>query len=148
VDVDLVELVLRLPPELAFDPSLSRPLLRESVAGVLPDEVRLRPSKSSFDAVFHASLAGPDLPTIRRLLEARDAKVSAYVDVGAVRRELLDPGPPMGRTRSQWAIQVWRLVLAECWLQDQDQPGFAAQLASAEGLASVDYEVVTVNPRR
>src|SRR5207248_2021003 len=42
VDLDVVELVLKLSPELAFDPRWSRPLLRESIVGLVPDKVRLR----------------------------------------------------------------------------------------------------------
>ena len=68
VDADVVEYVLSLPPEAAWDPDRSRPLVRETTTGVLPDSVRLRPDKSSFDAVFHAGLAGPDLPVLRTLL--------------------------------------------------------------------------------
>ncbi len=59
LDADLVDLVLSLDPELAFDPQLSRPVLRAAVAGLLPDRVRLRPSKSTFDAVSPAEPGGP-----------------------------------------------------------------------------------------
>lgn len=143
VDVDVIEYVLRLPPELAFDPYLSRPLLREAMAGLLPDEVRLRASKSTFDAVFHESLAGPDLPAARELLDASSARIGAYVDLAEVGARLLDRQPP---TRPwplmHWALHIWRLVTAECWLRTLEDPAFPSQLAGEAGLAAADLEVV------
>jgi asparagine synthase (glutamine-hydrolysing) len=120
LDVDLIELVLGLPPELSFDARLSRPLLRESVRGLIPEEVRLRPSKSSFDTLFHELLAGRELDAARSLVLAGDAEVNAYVDRDRVRRELFAAGPPKAPGALQgWALQVWRLVTAESWLRHQ-----------------------------
>jgi asparagine synthase (glutamine-hydrolysing) len=120
LDVDLIELVLALPPELAFDARLSRPLLRESVRGLIPEELRLRPTKSSFDALFHELLSGPDLAAARSLVLAPDAEVNAFVDPIRVRAELFDAGPPRTAGALQsWALDVWRLVTAETWLRSQ-----------------------------
>lgn len=147
VDVDVIEYVLRLPPELAFDPHLSRPLLREAMAGLLPDEVRLRSSKSTFDAVFHESLSGTDLPVVRRLLGQGSPEVGAYVDLEAVRRRFLERPPP---TRPgplmHWALHVWRMVTAECWLRSFADPAFAPALAADPGLARGDLDFVACAP--
>jgi hypothetical protein len=144
VDVDVIELVLRLAPELAFDTRLTRPLLRDSVAGLLPDEVRLRPAKSNFDALFHAALAGSDLPPVRRVLGARDAELGAYVDLGTMHRMLLAADPPSDRRgRQLWATNVWRLVTAECWLRSQGDSTFPERLREREALAAGDLELVT-----
>jgi asparagine synthase (glutamine-hydrolysing) len=123
VDVDVIDFVLSLPPELAFDSRYSRPLLRDAMAGLVPDPVRLRGAKSNFDAVFHQSMAGRDLPVARRLLCDPAARVGAYVNLRAMREALLDPGPP-GRlgSLSAWAINVWRLVTLEVWLRAQEGP--------------------------
>lgn len=144
VDVDVIELMLRMPPEAAYDTRFSRPLLREALAGLIPDEVRLRPAKSNFDAVFHAEIAGRDLPVARRLL-GRDARVGAYVDLDVVEQELLAVPPPQERRpRQRWAISIWRLVTAECWLRLQEDASFAANFTEREGLGGVDGEVVAV----
>ena len=66
VDPDVIDYVLRMPPEAAFDPRLTRPVFRRAGEGLVPDAVRLRPDKSNFDAVFHAALQGPDLAVARR----------------------------------------------------------------------------------
>jgi asparagine synthase (glutamine-hydrolysing) len=117
LDVDVIEYVLRLPPELAWDPRWSRPIIREALAGRLPDEVRCRVTKSSFDAIFHASLAGSDLPLVRELLDPDRAAISDYVDGVALRR--LVAAPPEPAARLHWAMEVWRLATAELWLEQQ-----------------------------
>jgi asparagine synthase (glutamine-hydrolysing) len=130
-DVDLVELVISLPPELAYNPHHSRPLLRAATQGLIPDRVRLRASKSSFDTPFHDALAGPDLPVIRRLLDDPNARLGAYVDLAEVRRALLDT-VPTGGARQQWALYLWRLVGAELWLRTLADRSFPRRLADEE----------------
>jgi hypothetical protein len=113
------------------------------MAGIVPDAVRLRAEKSDFDATFHESLAGHDLTTIRRLLGASDAEVYAYVQPEVVRRELLDIAPwryPQGL--QAWALYVWRLVTAECWLRFQTQGQLPHQLLASERLQEPRYELV------
>jgi asparagine synthase (glutamine-hydrolysing) len=143
MDVDVIELVLQLPPELAYDPRHSRPLLREAMAGLMPDEVRLRPTKSTFDALFHECLAGPDLPILRELLGDPRAEVGAYVDLGMVHRRLLEPAPPaQPAALMEWALYCWRLVTAELWLRSAADPAFAGALH--ERLPRPDYDLAVV----
>jgi hypothetical protein len=136
VDVDVIEEVLAFPPEAAFDPHRSRPLLRETTRGVLPDEVRLRPAKSTFDEVFHAGLAGPDLPLVRRLLVDRHARVGEYVDLGSLREDLEGQPPTERGARQAWAIRVWRLATAELWLRLQEDENAPRELVSRGGFDS------------
>lgn len=136
VDVDVLELVYRLPPELSFDRRFSRPLLREAVEGIVPDEIRLRAGKSSFDAVFHDSLAGDDLAVARLLLGSPDSRIGAYVDAERFRQTLLEPDPPPpGLRRQTWALSVWRALTAECWLREQEDEGFCRRTLEAGNLA-------------
>lgn len=143
VDPDVIELMLRLPPELAFDARFSRPLLREAVAGLLPEEVRTRPFKSNFDAMFHEALAGRDLPVVRRLLSDPRAALREYVDLEAIYRLWLADDPPRDATsRGPWAIRVWRMVTAECWLRAQQDPQFIDDFVESTNLASGEFELV------
>lgn len=144
MDVDVLELVLRLPPDLAFDARLTRPLIRRAVEGHVPDEVRVRPTKSNFDAVFHAGLAGPDLPVARSLLGAADARVRAYVDLPGMKVALLDgEPPPAGFRRMRWATTLWRLLTAECWLRSLEDPSAPRAAAEAAGMPDPQLEIVT-----
>jgi asparagine synthase (glutamine-hydrolysing) len=133
LDLDLVELVLRQPPLSTFDRDRNRPALRAAMAGLLPDTVRLRAHKALFDSLIVDTLSGPDLGAVRRLLCDPRAELGAYVELGAMRRALLERpaagarGPSAGsrvstRERFTWMQHVWRLATAECWLRAQADP--------------------------
>jgi asparagine synthase (glutamine-hydrolysing) len=122
-DLDVLELCLRQPPTATFNRHRSRPVLRESMAGRLPDSVRLRSAKAWFDSLIVDCLRGPDERSVRRLLCDPKAELRAYVDCDGVRRALLEPSRMVDRTDSfQWMHHVWRLVTAECWLRAQANP--------------------------
>ena len=115
LDVDVIELALSLPPELAFDRRYNRPVLRAAMHGLVPDPVRIRPYKSRFDDVF-ASALRRDLPVIERMLTSPDAEIRAYVDASKV-RSLLDASPQRADAERAWSFELWNLALAECWLR-------------------------------
>lgn len=117
LDLDLVELVLSQPPQATFDPRLNRPVLRASMAGRLPDTVRLRPRKALFDSLIDDSLMGADGDAVRKLLTAPGAEISAVVDLDAVRNTLLGTDPSRAGRPFRHTQYTWRLVTAECWLQ-------------------------------
>jgi asparagine synthase (glutamine-hydrolysing) len=124
-DLDLVELVLRLPPELALDPVLTRPLARDAVAGLLPDAVRLRPDKVDFSGLLIDALGGPDAALLRDLLGPTVGEIWAYVDQAQV-HQLLDV--PIERRSTEWARVVSRLATTECWLRSQGDPTLPQRL--------------------
>ncbi|HSS43617.1 MAG TPA: asparagine synthase-related protein [Solirubrobacterales bacterium] len=117
LDLDLVELCLRLPPEATLDPRLTRPLLREAMAGLLPDSVRQRPDKALFESVIVSCLRGPDAAAVRALLADGSAEVGAYVDLGRMRGELFDRDELSRSDPFRWMWRVWRLLNAELWLR-------------------------------
>jgi len=117
LDLDLVELSLRQPPAQTLDPRFSRPVLREAMAGLLPDSVRLRPQKALFESLIAASMRGPDGAAVREILCGPDAEVGAYVDRKRMEGVLFRP-PAAGREDDfRWMWQVWRLLTAEVWLR-------------------------------
>jgi hypothetical protein len=112
--------------------------VREALAGVTPDEVRLRPSKSVFDALFHEVMAGSDLGPLRRLLDT-NALVREFVDIDAV-GAMLEPPPP--GQRGEWAIAVWRLATLELWLRAQASGRLLATVETL-GLAPADVAITS-----
>lgn len=116
LDVDLIEGVLSFPPELAFERRFNRPVLREAVAGLVPDEARLRPYKSNFDPVIVAGMDA-DLPLVAALL-GPGAHVGAYTDREALDAHLAAPPQALGARRA-WAMSLWYLATMECWLRLQ-----------------------------
>ncbi len=114
-DLGLIELMLRVPPELSFDARLDRPLLRSAMQGLVPDSIRLRTEKSFFTPLFVEAVERHDRPRIVELLGSKDALGRAYTRPDVVRRLLLEAPPE--RRGGQWAWALWRLVMLECWLR-------------------------------
>jgi asparagine synthase (glutamine-hydrolysing) len=121
LDVGLVEFMLRVPPEVNFDPFFTRPLVREALRGTLPSVVLARRDKRDFSALQHRTLLDPEnLGAIRRLLDERTAEIGAYVDLRRFRQAHLDRPPAVGEPEWRvWAIHVWNVVTAETWLREQ-----------------------------
>jgi asparagine synthase (glutamine-hydrolysing) len=136
LDYDLVDLALRLPPELSFDGALNRPLLRRAMRGSLPEEVRTRPTKTNFvPLALHALL--DDLPVVKRVLSAPDAEINRYAQREIV-QSLVEGDLTGGRLDGAWLDRVWRLFMAECWLRDQADPDYSARLLETADLCAPD----------
>jgi asparagine synthase (glutamine-hydrolysing) len=116
-DLDLVELCLRLPPQVTFDRYRNRPVLRAAMDGLLPESVRMRPQKALFDSVLVDSLSGPDRAALHRLLSDPTAEIRAYVDQQAVERVLFGSDSQFREQPFRWMWQLWRLTTTECWLR-------------------------------
>ncbi len=127
-DPGVLETIVTLPPELAFHPRHSRPLLRDAVAGRIPDEIRLRRGKSDFDGPFHGALGQADAGVVAALLGGPDARTRAFVQADVVARELLAGAPEDVATRRTWGVYLWRLLTAELWLRAVEDPGAVARM--------------------
>lgn len=136
-DLDLVELSLRQAPRATFDPRFNRPVLRASMAGLLPDAVRLRPQKAWFESWVVDGLNGPDRAIVRSMLTDPDAHLGAYVDLGGMQRALFDTDSQLRSEPFRWMWQVWRLITAECWLRSQASPAGELRLNSSPSLAQI-----------
>ena len=145
LDLDLVQLVLSLPPEYAYDARFSRALARESVRGRLPEAVRVRTAKSGFMPLVKHSLFSSDLPLLRRLLEDPTAEIHRFINPSAV-SELL-AGAAAGNAPDMFGISAWRLATAECWLRYQEDPAFVDDLLHSGSLEPVRGRVGAKPPR-
>ncbi len=140
LDLDLVELALRQPPAATFDRRFSRPLLRESLAGLLPDSVRLRPEKAWFDALIVDGLAGDE--GVREVLADPAAELGAYVDLPAMRAQLLDSDRLRESEPLTWMTLTWRLLTAELWLRAQATPTAGPAVSIRPTAARVEIDPV------
>ncbi len=118
-DLDLISLLLRIPPELAFDARFDRPLLRSAVEGLVPDPVRLRADKSFFTPLFVEAVQKHDRLAIDELLTDKNAATRAYTRPEIVRERLLRA--PAAHQGGAWAWALWRLVTLECWLRGESR---------------------------
>jgi asparagine synthase (glutamine-hydrolysing) len=124
MDTRLIELALSVPPELNFDSLHDRPIMREGLRARVPDTVRLWREKSNLAPLYYAAVL-EDIPGVRRILVSRGAEVRAFVRPDAVEALLEKPPPPGGRGYLDWMASIWSLVVVECWLRQQGDPGFA-----------------------
>jgi asparagine synthase (glutamine-hydrolysing) len=104
-DLELVELMLSLPPELSFDPDHDRPLAREAVRGLIPESVRLSGRKPVFNELLDDALRGPDSDELAGWLREPDDAVGWALRPGGV-------AAVEGPARS---LVAWRIATACIW---------------------------------
>jgi asparagine synthase (glutamine-hydrolysing) len=117
LDVDLIELVLGLPPQLAFDADLDRALLREAMRGLLPESVRRRGGKVYFGALLRDALLGPDHEVVDRVLTGGPLELGDLVDRGALIALWRGSPDRCPRGPLAWATESWRAFAFELWLR-------------------------------
>lgn len=140
LDLDLFELLLRVPPELCSEGDLTRPLLREAMAGRTPDAVRLRPDKSVFDLLVTDALVGPELPALRTLL-GQGSEIRAFARPDAI-ADLLDrPPPAWPGDPGAWGDDVLRLTAMETWLRFQSDPTLPSRLLESGRVPAPSYSM-------
>ncbi len=137
-DLDLISFVHRLPPEMAFHPTFNRPLLRESMAGLVPDEIRLQAQKMNLNRFFDDSLAA-DLPVARGMLLDANAELRAYVRPEAL-RELFAGSTIPSAPGENLGFRAWRFIEVECWLRSQERSSFADELLAGKELCKPRYK--------
>jgi|1186.fasta_scaffold25614_2 asparagine synthase (glutamine-hydrolysing) len=131
MSLDVVELVLALPPDLALGGADDRALARRSAEGVMPEAALRRTGKTYFNELHNNSLAG-QLEYLHELLLGAGAQIGAYVRPDAVRAALLERvPPPAARALSGWAPQMWRLASMETWLRAQEDSSYLERALDA-----------------
>lgn len=138
--LELVELVLSLPPEHALDPVLDRPLARRAMRGRIPDVIAGRADKSLFTPLIRSHLLGADADVVRGLLLSPSAEIRRFVAADRL-RERLDAALAASRPTA-FALPAWRLAMMECWLRSQSDPGFVAGLLARPSLAGLDVRFI------
>lgn len=116
----LVEFAVALPLEQKFrfhdGRAETRVVLRNALRGVLPEEVRLRRTKSGPDEAIYRALRR-EAPRLQELL--RDARV---YERGYVRRETLEPALKAARHGKALNVPtLLRILAVEVWLRAQER---------------------------
>jgi asparagine synthase (glutamine-hydrolysing) len=109
------ETALRLPPRPQFDPVRDRPLLRDALSGLIPEQVRTRHAKSHFSPLVLAGMRADESRLIEPMRRT-DAPVRAYVAPDALERHLAVA--PDDRSMLA-AGSLWRVAIANSWLDLQ-----------------------------
>lgn len=108
LDVNLVELAVKLPDRLRVGGGMTKVVLRRAMAGRLPEPVRDRRDKLGF-AAPEAAWLSRDLPLVRALLFEGQMVGRGWVSRGEVSRIVND--------HARVHTQLWRLLVMECWLR-------------------------------
>lgn len=107
LDRRLVELLVSIPPSRLYRVDLSKPLLRESMAGLLPDAVRLRTDKTRLGAFLDLPLGQDQRSRIERCLEAPLAEQMGFVDGERLRSAYRRQGGSINGLWYAFALEVW-----------------------------------------
>ncbi len=110
-DADLIDFMLSIPSYVCYRDGHTKWLARESMRGLLPESIRLRPRGGLLTEFFDAGYRR-ELPSLRRLLTARDVAWPAYVDHGWLMRAL-DAREPSEKEK----LLVWYCAAFELWRQ-------------------------------
>ena len=119
-DRELIELMLRLPPALGFDPDRDRPLLRRALEGSLPREHLAAAEKPVFNSLLEDALRGPDAEALRMIMADPHPELARRVRL-PLARQLLAEHASGARSRA-WALDLWRLATIGLWLDHRDRP--------------------------
>jgi asparagine synthase (glutamine-hydrolysing) len=123
-DLDLLHAVLTNPPEMQFDSVRDRALLRDALAGHIPEVVRTRYAKSFFTDLLAAGLA-TDGALLAGGPARRDSPVRAFVPTEPFERLLREASDPRD---SRAARRLWNVGLADVWLRALERPEYPREL--------------------
>jgi asparagine synthase (glutamine-hydrolysing) len=112
IDHMLVEYVASMPARLKLRRGVSKWVLRQALADVLPSAVLRRP-KRGLNPPLGAWLKGPLAPVVRELLNREAVRRRGLFRPEAVERLLEE----QARGRRDRALHVWALLILELWFQ-------------------------------
>jgi hypothetical protein len=141
-DVGLVELALRIPPSVHWQQPIDRSLARDTVAGVLPDEVRMNRVKANIGPFYLDLITGPDSAIMRELLLAPDARVREFADPAWIEHNVPRSPTTADPDWLTWITVVWRLAMAECWLRWLEDERFPEGLLARSDLPEPAHRAV------
>ena len=108
LDVNLIELAVRLPDRLRVGDGRTKVILRRSMADRLPAPVRDRRDKLGF-AAPEADWLANDMPTVQALVSDGEVVGRGWVSRREVRRLI--------EQHRVVHSQLWKLLVLECWLR-------------------------------
>ncbi len=139
-DEELIDFCSRLDPEIAFNPRVNRPLVREAMADVLPDIVRLQTRKANFSSFVVAAMRA-DTAALQQLLSGRDPEIAAYVDLGWLRQRW--EREPLPEPMSPFWGALWRAAIGQAWLRFGADPAGLAEFIGDPAIAPPRADIVT-----
>lgn len=133
LDYRVIEFMFRVPGRLKIRDGVTKRLLRDAMAGILPEVVRTRIKKTGWNAPAHVWFSGAGRERLMDLVRSRAFRERGIYDVGEVCR-LIDEHDAIvtnGQVRENHMMFLWQLVNLELWLQAIDRRVSAAVSATS-----------------
>jgi asparagine synthase (glutamine-hydrolysing) len=113
-DTDLIEFCIAIPTDQKMRNGYTRWVMRNAMKGIMPDKVRLRPHKSTYEFNFAEALRRNEMLRIKRLLLHADLGLDALVNMDRIRSlvGLLEDGKLLGSDLSA----LYRTFVLAVWL--------------------------------
>ncbi len=115
LDRRLIEFLVSIPPAQIYKVDLSKRLLRQAMAGLLPEAVRLRHAKTNLNTFLDFSLGGGRRDRIERLLAtplATDLGILDRKHLLAAYKRSQDGGS------GEFDLRLWNPIALEVWLRE------------------------------
>jgi asparagine synthase (glutamine-hydrolysing) len=122
LDYRLVEFCLGLAPEERISGSITKRVLREAMAAILPSEIVQRRSKMGFPTPFAAWLRDKALDDARELLLSQSLRERDVLDGRVVEHKLDEHA----RGERDHSLHIWRWLTLELWFRQFIDPSPAA----------------------
>lgn len=116
LDRRLVEFVMAIPPQVAYGDGQRKLLLRQAMRGILPEKVRTRRDKTSFDRFFEYSLLEKERAYVCDLMtDSLLAKMGLVVED---KLELNYNGDRLNTSVNNQVNYLWSFLTLERWLRE------------------------------
>ena len=127
-DVALLEAALAVPPQLQFEPARDRPLLRDALAGRVPEAILRRDAKASFTSLSLRALDGAQGELLATRLRRPDAPIRGHVRADALEALLAQHERGLA---PRAATSFWQLATTDLWLAASADPAALDELRDA-----------------
>jgi asparagine synthase (glutamine-hydrolysing) len=117
-DHRLVEFMFRVPGDMKIRDGVTKVLLRRAMTGLLPEDTRLRITKTGWNAPAHVWFSGRGLERLRDLVASRRFRERGIYEPSAVERLINEHAAIVasGAARENHMMFLWQLVNLETWL--------------------------------
>ncbi len=128
LDKDLVEFMFSIPPQMKIRNGVTKSLLRQAMAGIVPDATRARIVKTGWNAPAHVWFTSErGISALSDMISSSSFRNRGLYDLSEVERLVRDHRDIVNerQSRENHMMFLWQLINVETWLQwvDQGLPG-------------------------
>lgn len=115
LDIDLIEFVLSLPPEMKYKNRTIKWILRKTMDGILPDKIRHRKDKAEFSQLIYQQINAIDLNMI--------LKDSRIVQLGLIEQSIINKHiNDYENKKTKYILILWSIINMEYWYRYNFEP--------------------------